>query len=413
MNNLFIFLLFSFFGCDQGKFLLKNEPFADGRTVGLSRVRLMGSSHDEDGHVELPDSSCEQAEEFLGPAVDLSTIIDSTGFSHKEENVEFLRMFHAATLPECRKNDLEKYGRGPQELNAVSINGIRIFYICVDGGNSVIFYDDYSKNIAEGGSKKIYKAVKYERIGVLQDYVLLKSSGFSPAQTWDISIRLEAYLAKKFYGTESYAATVHGEPLVIFQKKLGDFSLYVYVKNNISKPSYSAEAPLLVLETIRAYRYLLKGGYYHRDVKPENIIMIDNFKSQFVDFNTTTRKVKKKISVCTAEYLAPEVAIQGMDKEFDSLSVDLFSLGVTLLHIIKGEKVVREVKGFFVRGLPDTSVYYKNYCTNSPLYSIDNETLRRIVCGLLSDADERMKFWKNDIDSLLDSLYRDSGSVAL
>jgi WD40 repeat protein len=83
--------------------------------------------------------------------------------------------------------------------------------------------------------------------------------------------------------------------------------------------------------------YIHQLGFIHRDIKPENIIRrTDNRKLYLVDFgaakvNTPDRSQIQGTTIGTPEFMAPE---QGWGRAYPSS--DLYSLGVTCLHLLTG-----------------------------------------------------------------------------
>ncbi len=413
MYNLFFLLLFVFSGCRQ-----KGTPPSNNHVPTSSQNR--SKLNELEKRIELPDRNKDldhldmirdlerqgrrtnptnnnQPETDRTQKPDLPSIMDRIGFSHKKENVEFLSMFHDNTLPECPERD--GHIGSTQEIKKIIIDRFKVLYICVDNGDAVIFYDRDAASIGSGSYKNVYRAIKYNKTGATQEYLLIENKK-TDIKTWNTSILLEAGLANRIYRTEFYAALIGGE-IFIFQQKLGNIELSDYIENNIKKSFYKKNVPGLVLGVLQSYKTMQKAGYYHRDIKPKNIIMIDDFRSHFIDFDTATSKAQEKLSVYTQAYLAPEVAQDGFSYKFGSLSIDLFSLGVTLLHIMKGSAILDETNGHSVRGLRDTSIYFKHYCTNDTRYSIDNKILLHITCELLSNTAERVRFWNQDMDELL------------
>lgn len=78
----------------------------------------------------------------------------------------------------------------------------------------------------------------------------------------------------------------------------------------------------------------------HRDVKPQNMVM-NGDRAVLVDFSLATNlPVSKDSNVVTLWYRAPEIIIGGMY----SKTVDIWSLGITMLHLLMGSLFSRVSK---------------------------------------------------------------------
>ncbi len=106
------------------------------------------------------------------------------------------------------------------------------------------------------------------------------------------------------------------------------------IQNNIFSSQQIRELLTTLLPTLD---YIHKLGFIHRDIKPENIIRrADNNRLYLVDFGaakitTANQPPSKGTTIGTPEFMAPE---QGWGKAFPAS--DLYSLGVTCLHLLTG-----------------------------------------------------------------------------
>jgi serine/threonine-protein kinase len=103
------------------------------------------------------------------------------------------------------------------------------------------------------------------------------------------------------------------------------------------------EGRLAEQETLRIARdvaealaYAHAQGVVHRDIKPENILLAQDGTVKVSDFGlakTKDEEVRGAVSIGTPFYLSPEQAIGSRSTDHRA---DLYSLGVTLFHLLTG-----------------------------------------------------------------------------
>ena len=117
----------------------------------------------------------------------------------------------------------------------------------------------------------------------------------------------------------------------LFEYLIGE-SLKIHIKKDKKLPLESARFYLACL--ITAIDYLHKKKIIYRDLKPDNIIIIENGYLKLTDF-TFSKKLKSDATytlVGTPEYYSPEMISQtGHNK-----SVDFWQLGILLYEMIVG-----------------------------------------------------------------------------
>jgi serine/threonine protein kinase len=99
--------------------------------------------------------------------------------------------------------------------------------------------------------------------------------------------------------------------------------------------------PDLVYQILDGLNYLHASNIIHFDIKPENIFVVDDNGNPLVkilDFGLSEIKMHNKqdqIIKGTLSYIAPEFFL---DTSKISAKIDLYSLGITLIHVNKGIK---------------------------------------------------------------------------
>ena len=86
-------------------------------------------------------------------------------------------------------------------------------------------------------------------------------------------------------------------------------------------------------EILKGMQVIHKEGICHKDIKSQNILLNgDEFIVKICDFGLSSSNENIQNDYCgTKEYMAPEII---MEKEYDGIKADIFSLGVLLLNIM-------------------------------------------------------------------------------
>lgn len=88
----------------------------------------------------------------------------------------------------------------------------------------------------------------------------------------------------------------------------------------------------VVLDVCKALEYLYEKGIAHRDVKPSNILVLNNV-AKLADFGLATTVLPSRELVGTPNYVAPEILDRNVSHD---ARVDLWSLGCTVQVLFGG-----------------------------------------------------------------------------
>jgi serine/threonine protein kinase len=95
----------------------------------------------------------------------------------------------------------------------------------------------------------------------------------------------------------------------------------------------------IVLGIVLGMRYIHKCHVLHRDIKPQNILLTKDYEAKIGDLGSA-RLMDMQTSMTTtgftASYMAPDFNAEGGDY---GPAVDVFSFGIMLWELVKGEKV--------------------------------------------------------------------------
>jgi len=175
--------------------------------------------------------------------------------------------------------------------------------------------------------------IKFPLLGADEDELLL-----------DMFVQ-EAWLAKQISNTlfaKSFIPANRTYRYYILEY-IDGLSLHDYVKER----GLSVDSAVLLAKTLlKAEQYLLKLGYLHADIKPENIIVYkgSNERSAFkvVDFGSVIAPFSLNTRAGTPSYISPE----RFEGSCISETSELFSIGVTLFFALTKTYPYGEIEPF-------------------------------------------------------------------
>ncbi|PRP79667.1 3-phosphoinositide-dependent protein kinase 1, partial [Planoprotostelium fungivorum] len=101
-------------------------------------------------------------------------------------------------------------------------------------------------------------------------------------------------------------------------------------------------------EIVSALEHMHSKGVVHRDLKPDNVLLGDNFHAKLTDFGTSKElgndERARSDSFCgTAEYVAPEL----LTEDYCVKSSDLWALGCIIFQLLTGKTPFRGETNYF------------------------------------------------------------------
>ncbi len=149
----------------------------------------------------------------------------------------------------------------------------------------------------------------------------------------------------------------------------------------------------ILKQGLNVLTYFLQKSILHRDIKPDNILLDNNFNIKVADFGISalfkdgnpTNSGKetilfggRTIAGCKP-YVPPEI----LNKEYFNTRCDIFSLGLTMLVLMSKENPIT-----FINGIRD--INYNNMDINYDLY------LRKLVLRMI-DKDYNLRPYSNEV----------------
>ncbi len=169
-----------------------------------------------------------------------------------------------------------------------------------------------------------------------------------------VKVLKDEYLAneefRRRFKNESKAIAVLSHPNIVkvFDVSFGDRLQYIVMEyvEGITLKEYIEkrgvidwnEALFFVIQILRALQHAHDKGIVHRDVKPQNIMLIQNGTIKVTDFgiarfnHSETRTVTEK-AIGSVHYISPEQA----KGEFTDEKADIYSVGIVLYEMLSGK----------------------------------------------------------------------------
>lgn len=216
--------------------------------------------------------------------------------------------------------------------------------LCPNCGQKILVYrklDHFElvETLGAGGMGTVYKA----RDTHLERYVAVK--------LWRRDLGSEEDHNSQFQKARIAASVNHPNVVQIFSVGTDDGQFYVVmelIENGSLDDLIESQGQLpehQVLETgiqiARGLRAAHRKGLIHRDVKPANILFVDEQAAKIGDFDlaalASQQQQSDRVIWGTPPYIAPE----RLNNEPEDLRSDIYSLGATLFHAIAGKPPIK------------------------------------------------------------------------
>ena len=208
------------------------------------------------------------------------------------------------------------------------------------------------ERIGQGKTSTVYKAVNTATDGTVAVKVLLPAARANPEIVGKFA--LEARAIAKIDNEnvlKIFDVGQQGEEHYLVMELLdGEEILDVLLRERRIEP----------LDALRIVRQAANGlaaahaqGIIHRDIKPQNLVLLDDGTVKVVDFGLAADLDAESQRVGTPHYMAPETCSTGASET----ASDVYSLGITLHHLLTGQppyagKSVKEILQAHIAGEP-------------------------------------------------------------
>jgi len=96
-----------------------------------------------------------------------------------------------------------------------------------------------------------------------------------------------------------------------------------------------------IIDILRGLEYLHESGFYHGDIKPNNILIGDNNQAILTDYGLTCYSPKHKVVCPRASYLPHRSPETISENTYDEKS-DMYQLGLTAFRLLNGIGTIKD-----------------------------------------------------------------------
>jgi serine/threonine protein kinase/WD40 repeat protein len=195
------------------------------------------------------------------------------------------------------------------------------------------------EQLGEGGMAKVFNALdsRMERNVAIKVILPSKRSSKTFLEQFEMEAKALASLTHTNIVKVLNYGVENDQPFLVMEYISGGT-----LKDAVSQKLPWQTAAAILAPIARALEYVHRQQIVHRDVKPSNILLQEDFQPMLSDFGILKllegkeEKVSSAIGVGvgTPEYMPPE---QGMGKEVD-FRADIYSLGLVFYELVTGQK---------------------------------------------------------------------------
>jgi serine/threonine protein kinase len=204
------------------------------------------------------------------------------------------------------------------------------------------------KKLGQGGFGTVYEVVDKKTGIIYADKVLKNDSGdytLPDLNELDMLCKMKhpnVLRAHDFFNNEK-DNTFH----IILPKADSDLWKYSPTKNVLKKNLSLNEAIFMMYQIISGVSFLHKQGYFHCDIKPENVLMFGD-KPVISDFGWTYAKGYDTSEICgTITFVAPQctspklsTTLSPYKDNCNQIQSDIFGLGVLFFYLLTGKELI-------------------------------------------------------------------------
>lgn len=192
--------------------------------------------------------------------------------------------------------------------------------------------------IGEGGMADVYKAIDTMENKIVAVKILKKEFAEN-----------EEFLRRFRNESKAIALLSHQNIVKVFDVGFSDEIQFIVMEyiDGITLKKYIEEQKVLswkdsvhfIIQILRALQHAHKKGIVHRDIKPQNIMMLDDGTIKVMDFGIAKfaredGKTATDQAIGSVHYISPEQASGGLTNE----KSDIYSVGVMLYEMLTGQK---------------------------------------------------------------------------